>query len=55
MGTMQFNLIIWRGIDFIVYSTIVDQSRMMRKTTIVAIHLTSRMEAKLPLLLYMTY
>ena len=54
MGTMQFNLIIWSGIDFIVYSTIVDQSRMMRKSTIIAMHLMSRMEAKLPLLLYMT-
>lgn len=50
---MQFKLIIWSGIDFIVYSTIADQSRMIRKTTIVAMHLMSRMEAKL--LLFIIY
>ena len=50
-----FIAMIWSGIDFIVYSTILDQSRMIRKTTIVALHLMSRMEAKILLLLYMTY
>lgn len=53
MGTMQFNLIIWSGIDFIAYSTIVDQSRMIRKTTTVAMHMVSRMQAKL--LLFIIY